>query len=94
MLREVPDSGAVWISDSQMKGVHDVTVDFGAPQAPAEGSSGWGLLREGHTGASLIVPCLGTLLSSVHAWRCRRWKLGRKHIFPQCCYDKILDRVY
>lgn len=70
--QKVPDSEAVWISDSQMKGVLYVTVDFGAPQAPEEGSSDWGLLREGHTGASLTVPCLCILLSSAHAWRCRR----------------------
>lgn len=45
--QKVPDFRAVWISDSQMKDVHDVTIDFGAPQAPEKGSSGRGLLREG-----------------------------------------------
>lgn len=37
-----------------MKGVHDVTADFGAPQALA--SSGWGLLRESQVLAHWCFP--------------------------------------
>jgi len=37
--QKVPDFGAVWISASQMKDVHDVTADFGTPLAPDDRSS-------------------------------------------------------
>lgn len=37
--QKVPDFGAVWISDSQMKDVHSVTADFGVPLAPEDHSS-------------------------------------------------------